>query len=69
MAGWMGGTELFNGPLSLEQKVARVKSVTPADVQRVARRVFRRERLTVACVGALAKKLEKQVRAVVDAFE
>jgi predicted Zn-dependent peptidase len=69
MAGWMGGTELFNGPLTLEQKVARVKSVTPADVQRVAQRLFRRERLTVTCVGALAKKLEKQVRAVVDAFE
>jgi predicted Zn-dependent peptidase len=68
MAGWMAGTELFNGPLSLAEKVGRVRAVTPADVQRVAGRVFRRERLTVATVGALDKKLEKQVRAVVERF-
>lgn len=68
MAGWMGGTELFNGPLSLEEKVSRVRAVTPADVQRVAGRVFRADRLTVACVGALNKKLEKQVRVAVESF-
>jgi predicted Zn-dependent peptidase len=69
MAGWLGGTELFFEPLDFRERTARIAAVTPEDVQRVAQRVFRREHLTVACVGALGKKLEKQVRAVVDNFE
>jgi predicted Zn-dependent peptidase len=68
MAGWWGGTELFFGPLSVDAKVERVRKVTPEAVQRVARRLFRPERLTVACVGMLTKKLEREVRAVVEAF-
>jgi predicted Zn-dependent peptidase len=68
MAGWWGGTELFFGPLSVEAKVERVKNVTPEAVQRVARRLFQPERLTVACVGMLTKKLERDVRRIVDKF-
>jgi len=37
-------------------------------VQRVAQRLVRPERLTVACVGMLTKKLEREVRAIVDKF-
>ncbi len=68
MAGWWGGTELFFGPLSVEAKVARVANVTPADVQRVAQRLIRPERLTVACVGMLTKKLERDVKRIVGSF-
>jgi predicted Zn-dependent peptidase len=68
MAGWWGGTELFFGPRSVEEKVARVNSVTPEDVQRVAARLVRPERLTVACVGVLTKKLEREVRRIVEKF-
>ena len=69
MAGWFGGTELFFGPLTVEEKVERVKKVTPEAVQRVARRLLRPERLTVACVGMLTKTLEKQVRGIVEKFQ
>ncbi len=69
MAGWWGGTELFFGPQALETKVERVQRVTPADVQRVAERLVRPERLTVACVGTLTKKLEREVRGIVGKFK
>jgi predicted Zn-dependent peptidase len=68
MAGWWGGTELFFGPRSLEDKVARVRAVTPEMVQRVAARLLRRERLTVACVGQLTKRAEREVRTIVERF-
>ena len=68
MAGWWGGTELFFGPLTVEAKVERVKKVTPEAVQRMAQRLLRPERLTVACVGMLTKKVEKQVRGIVGKF-
>jgi predicted Zn-dependent peptidase len=69
MAGWLGGTELFFGPRSLEDKVARVHQVTPEAVKRVAERLCRRDGLTVACVGMLPKKLEREVRSIVDDWE
>lgn len=67
MAGWLGGTELFHGPRSLDEKVARVQAVTPDAVQRVAARVCRRDRLTVACVGMLTKRQLDEIRAILDA--
>lgn len=66
MAGWWAGTELFFGPQPLETKVARVRAVTPADVQRVAARLVRPERLTVACVGTLSRRLERELRHLVE---
>jgi predicted Zn-dependent peptidase len=68
MAGWWGGTELFFGPRTLEDKVARVRAVTPEMVQRVAARLVRPERLTVACVGQLSRKAEREVRGIVETF-
>jgi predicted Zn-dependent peptidase len=68
MAGWWGGTELFFGPRTLEDKVARVRAVTPQMVQKVAQRLLRPDRLTVACVGQLTKKIEREVRTIVESF-
>jgi predicted Zn-dependent peptidase len=65
MAGWWGGTELFAGPIGYEEKLARVEAVTPDDVRRVAQRIFRPERMTVACVGMLPRALVRQVEAIV----
>jgi predicted Zn-dependent peptidase len=69
MAGWLGGTELFFAPLSLEAKVERVRRVTPDAVQRVAARLSQRSRLTVTCVGKLSKKDEREVRSIVEGVE
>jgi predicted Zn-dependent peptidase len=66
MAGWQAGTELFFGPMSLEDKVKRVRAVSPADVQRVAQRLCRPDRLTVACVGQLTKKQEREIKTLVE---
>jgi predicted Zn-dependent peptidase len=68
MAGWFGGTELFHPPLGYEQKVERVERVTAADVQRVAQRIFRHERLVATCVGSLSRKLERDVKRIVEAW-
>jgi predicted Zn-dependent peptidase len=68
MAGWWGGTQLFYPPMTLEQKLERVAAVTPESVRAVAEKIFRPERLTVACVGHLSKKLEAQVARVVARF-
>lgn len=68
MAGWQAGTELFFGPMSIEDKVKRVRAVTPADVQRVVARLCRREGLTVACVGQLTKKQEREIRDLVESY-
>ena len=69
MAGWWGGSELFTPPVSFEEKVARMQSVTPEAISRVADRIFRPERLTVACVGTLRPALEEKVRDRVLAYE
>jgi predicted Zn-dependent peptidase len=68
MAGWWGGTELFFRPTSFEEKVARMDAVTPADVTKVARQIFRRERLTVAAVGLLDEGRDQDVRKLVENF-
>jgi predicted Zn-dependent peptidase len=68
MAGWWGGTELFFGPTSFDEKLARLERVTPDSVRAVARRVFRPERLTVACVGRLPARRAAEVRRIVERF-
>ena len=69
MAGWWGGTELFFPPIGFEQKLERVKRVTPDSVREVARAIFRPERLTVACVGTLSKKAAQKVKRAVEDFK
>jgi predicted Zn-dependent peptidase len=68
MAGWWGGTELFFPPATLEEKLKRVESVSPADVSAMARRIFRPERMVVAAVGLLEGGLEEAVRREVEGW-
>ncbi len=68
MAGWWGGTELFFRPSTFEEKLARIEAVTPEDVARVAARIFRRERATVAAVGQLDRGRDRKLRALVEKF-
>jgi predicted Zn-dependent peptidase len=68
LAGWFGGTRLFYPPLSYGEKAARMDAVTADDVLRVAATVFRPERLAVACVGVLGKRLLAQVGRSLERF-
>jgi predicted Zn-dependent peptidase len=68
LCGWFGGTELFSRPRSQEQRARELDRVRAADVQRVARRVIRRERLNVAVVGSLGRALSGKVSRIVQDF-
>ncbi len=66
MIGWYGGGELLRPPAeTFEQWIERIDAVTAADVQRVARSIFRREALVAVAVGPLAG-VEKKLQKVVD---
>ena len=66
MAGWWGGTELFYRPAGFADKLARIERVQPEDVTRVASRVFRRDRMTVAAVGQLTRARERDLRRLAE---
>jgi predicted Zn-dependent peptidase len=68
LCGWFGGTELFSRPRSQEQRARELERVRPAHIQRVARRVIRRERLNVAVVGSLGASLSRKVSRIVEDF-
>jgi predicted Zn-dependent peptidase len=68
MAGWLGGTSLFFEPQPLDEKMARLAAVTPEAVRAVAAMLFRRERLTVVCVGRTGRKRIREVKSIVGAF-
>jgi predicted Zn-dependent peptidase len=68
LCGWFGGTELFYRPKSQEQRARELERVRAADIQRVARRVIRRDRLNVAVVGTMTGALSKKVAKIVDDF-
>ena len=68
LSGWYGGTELFYKPRTHADRVRRFEAVTAERIQRVARRVLDRKRLTVAVVGALSASVERRVRAAIRAY-
>ena len=68
LSGWYGGTELFYKPRSHADRVRRFEAVTADEIQRVARRVLDRRRLTVAVVGALSPSVARRVRAAIRAY-
>jgi predicted Zn-dependent peptidase len=66
MIGWFGGGELLRPPAeTFEQWLARIESVTAADLRRVAGRYFRREGLTAVAVGPL-QTVSRKLRDAVE---
>ncbi len=68
LSGWYGGTELFYKPRTHAERVRLFNAVTAEKIQRVARRVFRADRLTVAAVGPLTAATTRKVRAAMREF-
>lgn len=68
LCGWYGGTELFYKPRTHAERVKLFNAVTAEKIQRVARRVFRPQRLTIAAVGPLTAATTRQVRAAIREF-
>ena len=68
LAGWFGGTELFTRAEPQEKRAAALARVRPEDIREVARRVIRREGLSVTSVGALSPKLARRVKQIVREF-
>lgn len=66
LAGWFGGTELFQKPESFKERCAKVDAVTAEDVNRVARQTFRRRHLLVTLVGHLDRSARKKLEAIVE---
>jgi predicted Zn-dependent peptidase len=69
LVGWWGTGEVVAGPESFEHRCQRVDAVTPADVQRVARATFSRERLIAVVVGAVAKRELKAIEKLLGEAE
>ena len=60
VAAWFGQQEtLSTRVLTVDEALVAIDAVTPADVQRVAKGLFRGERLNLAVVGPLQKSEEK----------
>jgi predicted Zn-dependent peptidase len=68
LSGWYGGTDLFHRPRTHAERVRLFDAVTAEKIQRVARRVLRPERLTVAAVGTLPAAIRRKVRTAIRAF-
>jgi predicted Zn-dependent peptidase len=63
LAAWYGGTELFRRPEDLEERIRQTEAQTARDLQRAARRVFKRSNLVGVAVGPRrgAKALERAI--------
>jgi predicted Zn-dependent peptidase len=69
LCGWFGGVELFYRPRTQEVRARELERVKPEHIRRVARRVIRPERLSVAVVGALRPPLARKVAQIVRDFK
>ncbi|MER3397067.1 MAG: insulinase family protein [Chloroflexota bacterium] len=55
-AGWLGTQELLTGKvMTVDEMMAEVDRVSPDDIVRLARRLFRRDRLNLAVVGPIRR--------------
>jgi len=68
LCGWFGGTELFTRPRSQEQRARELDRVHPEHIRHAARRVLRPDRLSVVVVGALGRKVSREVGRIVRQF-
>jgi predicted Zn-dependent peptidase len=68
MAGWFAGTALYYPPSGLAARIEAMDAVTPADVQRAARRILAPENLTLVVVGALSRARVSEIKSMVAGF-
>ncbi|MFT7557395.1 MAG: putative Zn-dependent peptidase [Planctomycetota bacterium] len=61
-AQWFGIHELLGHPTTLSARLRAIRSVTAKDIQRVAKKIFKSERLVCAVLTPKAVDLEKIVR-------
>lgn len=60
-ADWYGRQWLFQHKLeTMEEKIAKIEKVRPEQVQSVAKRIFRADRMASAVIGPFSKKIECQ---------
>ena len=64
---FVGTSALFGLPEKLSAVAARVQTVTPEDIQRVAKDYFRIDQAYVTCVGVLDDDACNQLRGLIDA--
>lgn len=58
MAGWFGGSELFQPPESFETRIEKINALRAQDLQEIARRVFSPQNLHVYAVGDLSEEIQ-----------
>ncbi len=68
LASFHGGGDLFFRPYTHQELLQRLSRVTVDDIRRIARRVFRPERLTVVAVGAVDRAVAGRVRRTLNGF-
>jgi len=62
---WMGGGVISNDQVkSMEDIIKRIKSVTRADIRRVAKEILNPQMLNVAIIGPMSDLQQKQLRAI-----
>jgi predicted Zn-dependent peptidase len=66
LAGWYGSGEVLAAPEGFEDRCRRVERVTPADLQRVARRTFTRKNLVAVFVGPSGLRARRRLERVVE---
>ncbi len=65
LAGWYGAGEVLTAPEGFEERCRRVERVTPADVQRVSRQVYRRRTLVAVAVGPASRRTRAALERIV----
>jgi predicted Zn-dependent peptidase len=68
LCGWFGATELFCAAEPQEKRAKELARVRPEDIQQVARRVLRPDRMSVTAVGSLSPALARRVERIVRDF-
>jgi predicted Zn-dependent peptidase len=63
------GSALFREPRGLEERARAVEAIRADDVQRVARSVFTRDKLTVVAVGSPTAKQRAEIERAVTGVE
>jgi predicted Zn-dependent peptidase len=61
MSDWYGEQDLYWRPLSIEDRIQVVGTITEGDIERVARRIFSSKNLHVTTVGVLDDRVQEEV--------